>query len=101
MRKIIRMNTLNITVGQVLYDAGFITKSELSALKDNTSELIVSTKAKISPVLRADGCLHEYTLKIDGTALICACGCNVFHHPDNRDLELWNCNCCTFRFETK
>ena len=50
-------------------------------------------------VLHADGSLHNFTLRISGKPYRCSCGCNVFHKPDRRNLDLYQCNGCEQRFE--
>lgn len=37
-------------------------------------------------------------VKIDGKSFRCACGCNVFHHPEPADRSLYQCNGCGERF---
>ena len=49
-------------------------------------------------VLREDGRLHEFTLKIAGKCFFCNCDCNVFHKPDRNQPELYECNACGTRF---
>lgn len=49
-------------------------------------------------VLRDDGRLHEFTLKVAGRRFFCDCGCNVFHKPDRSQTELYECNACGVRF---
>ena len=48
----------------------------------------------IQPVLHPDGNRHQFTVRIDGSLFRCGCGCNVFHKPDDTDLELYECNSC-------
>ena len=51
-------------------------------------------------VLNDDGTLHNFMLKLDGKSFRCECGCNVFHKPDRKHLEIYECNGCALRFET-
>ena len=46
------------------------------------------------PLLHPDGGLHQFMLKVGGKHFRCECGCNVFHKPDDADLELYECNSC-------
>jgi hypothetical protein len=46
------------------------------------------------PLLHPDGSLHQFMLKVGGSHFRCECGCNVFHKPDDTDLELYECNSC-------
>ena len=50
------------------------------------------------PLLRDDGDLYQTTLKVEGKSYFCKCGCNVFHHPNKRNLNLYACNACNQRF---
>jgi hypothetical protein len=51
------------------------------------------------PVRSADGSLENFTLRIAGKPYRCQCLCNVFHKPDDGNLELYECNSCGQRFE--
>lgn len=46
-----------------------------------------------------DGSLENFMLRIGGKPYRCECGCNVFHKPDNKRLDLYECNGCEQRFE--
>lgn len=37
-------------------------------------------------------------VRIDGKSFRCQCGCNVFHHPDPKQPNLYECNACEERF---
>ena len=50
-------------------------------------------------VTHDDGTLHNFTIRVDGTRHRCACGCNVFHKPDRKNLGLYQCNGCDARLE--
>lgn len=50
-------------------------------------------------VRHSDGSLHNFTLKIRGKPYRCPCRCNVFHKPDRKYLDLYECNGCGSRFE--
>jgi|JI9StandDraft_1071089.scaffolds.fasta_scaffold511701_2 hypothetical protein len=52
-----------------------------------------------TPVRLANGDLHNFTLRIEGKSYRCECRCNVFHTPDERRLDLYECNGCGTRFE--
>lgn len=41
-----------------------------------------------------DGSLRNYFARVSGSSFRCDCGCNVFHKPDKKDLELYRCNGC-------
>lgn len=43
--------------------------------------------------------LHNFILKVGGKSYRCDCGCNVFHKPDRKRLDLYQCNACEQRFE--
>ena len=51
------------------------------------------------PVTLADGSIQNFMLRINGKPYRCDCGCNVFHKPDRRYLDLYECNGCEQRFE--
>lgn len=47
------------------------------------------------PVTNADGTLANFTLRDhNGKPFRCGCGCNVFHKPDARSLNVFKCNSC-------
>lgn len=50
------------------------------------------------PVMK-DGVLENFTVTIDGHFYRCSCGCNVYHKPDIRNLDLFKCNGCGEEFE--
>lgn len=51
------------------------------------------------PVCHPDGRLWEFVLPDEnGRYFMCSCGCNVFHKPDDRRLNLYQCNSCDSRF---
>jgi hypothetical protein len=66
---------------------------------DNTSEGIMAITQPV-PVRTPDGKIHEFILNVDGKRFFCPCNCNVFHKPDDRDLELYQCNCCGTQFNS-
>lgn len=49
-----------------------------------------------------DGSLENFTLPIKGKLQFCPnnCGCNVFHKPDDKNLNLYKCNSCNCKFKT-
>lgn len=49
---------------------------------------------EIKPLLHPDGNRHQFTVRVGGSLFHCGCGCNVFHKPDDTDLELYECNSC-------
>lgn len=51
-------------------------------------------------VVNTDGTLHNFLLRVDGNPYRCKCGCNVFHKPDRKYLDLYECNGCEQRFES-
>jgi DNA-directed RNA polymerase subunit RPC12/RpoP len=53
------------------------------------------------PVLMPDGKLHQFLLSVAGKGFRCACGCNVFHKPDDQDLCRYKCNSCGEEFTTE
>lgn len=46
-----------------------------------------------------DGSVENFTLKVGGKSFRCQCGGNVFHKPDRKHLELYECNACEVRYE--
>lgn len=50
------------------------------------------------PVKLPDGSKEQFTVRIAGRLAGCPCGCNVFHKPDDRTLDLYQCNGCGSRF---
>lgn len=57
--------------------------------------------APTNPIRNEDGSLHQSTLKVGGQRFRCACGCNVFHQPDDRRPETYQCNSCDARFTSE
>ena len=53
----------------------------------------------LEPVRTPDGNIEQFTLKVGGKPFRCSCGCNVFHKPDRRRLDLFECNACGTWFE--
>ena len=49
------------------------------------------------PVMEHGG-LKESTIRINGSLYRCSCGCNVFHQPDDTNLDLYQCNACGQQF---
>lgn len=37
---------------------------------------------------------EDVIVKIDGKSFRCACGANVFHHPNGDDKSIYKCNAC-------
>ncbi len=54
---------------------------------------------KKGPLLDEDGKILSVTVRIEGKHYRCLCGCNVFHHPDKNDKNLYKCNACGQQFE--
>jgi hypothetical protein len=51
--------------------------------------------APVEPLLNKDGSLKQVMVKMGGKTFRCEqCNCNVFHHPDKNDLDLYACNGC-------
>lgn len=48
-----------------------------------------------------DGTLKNVMPKVAGSFFYCSCGCNVFHHPDKEDLDLYQCNSCGTQYSAK
>lgn len=46
-----------------------------------------------------DGSIENFTIRINGRLFKCNCGCNVFHKPDRKHLNIYECNACKTRFE--
>jgi hypothetical protein len=65
----------------------------------HTSQEVLAMATAIKPVSHPDGRLHEFMLRVGGKRFFCPCGCNVFHKPDNREPELYQCNCCNTQFQ--
>ena len=64
---------------------------------------MITGEALPEPVKLPSGEVENFTLRIAGKLTRCphGCGCNVFHKPDNRRLDLYQCNSCDGRFEAK
>lgn len=45
------------------------------------------------PVMK-DGKVENFMPKINGHHFVCNCGCNVFHKPDDKRLNIYECNAC-------
>ena len=63
------------------------------------SELTRETPSP-QPVRNPDGTIHEFVLRVSGERFFCACGCNVFHKPNEEEPELYQCNACGCQFLT-
>lgn len=70
-------------------------------LKQNSPEAIMKRIRLNGPLLQEDGSLHQFTLKIEGQPYRCNCGCNVFHKPDQENLNIYKCNSCEETFDTE
>lgn len=46
-----------------------------------------------------NGELENFTIRVEGERFHCSCGCNVFHKPDKKYQELYECNGCEARYE--
>jgi hypothetical protein len=56
----------------------------------------------MQPKRHPDGSLYQTMLTVGGKHYHCPeCGCNVFHHPDETDLKLYECNGCGIRLEAE
>lgn len=51
-----------------------------------------------TPVRHPDGSLHQFILKVADQSFRCECGCNVFHKPDDQNLDRYKCNACGAEF---
>ncbi|ENA37461.1 hypothetical protein HMPREF1487_04379 [Pseudomonas sp. HPB0071] len=56
---------------------------------------------KRKPVLDKHGKLENFTIRIAGERFRCDCRCNVFNKPDDRDLNLYQCNSCRTEYQTE
>jgi hypothetical protein len=65
------------------------TRGEGTAVRDEKSQ----------PVINDDGTLRNFMLRVGGKPYRCECGCNVFHKPDQKKVDLYECNACETRFE--
>ena len=52
----------------------------------------------MEPVKLPDGSIENFMPRIDGKTFRCACGCNVFHKPDRKRPEVYQCNGCDVRY---
>lgn len=41
---------------------------------------------------------HDVTLRVAGKPFRCACGCNVFQHPEGEP-DVFRCNACAAEYE--
>lgn len=65
-----------------------------TALIDEISAMLFpEEKPKPTPVMK-NGKMEEFIVRVAGKPFRCNCGCNVFHKPDDTDLELYQCNAC-------
>ena len=47
------------------------------------------------PVRLPDGKVESFLVRVNGESFSCTgCGCNVFHKPDKRNLDMYKCNSC-------
>lgn len=54
------------------------------------------------PVKNPDGSIENFTVRLtNGRFYHCECGCNVFHKPDDGNLNLYRCNACENAFEAE
>jgi hypothetical protein len=67
--------------------------------EDCQATYLEDNKRLPQPVRTADGNKENFTIRSSGKFFHCQCGCNVFHKPDDRDLELYECNACGIQFE--
>lgn len=51
-----------------------------------------------NPVTNGDGRVKEFFIRLTSGVFFCECGCNVFHKPDDKRLEIYKCNSCGLRF---
>lgn len=49
-------------------------------------------------LIHKDKTLHQFMLQIKDKCFRCKCGCNVFHIPDDQDLNLYQCNGCETKY---
>ena len=57
---------------------------------------------QVQPVKNPDGSLKNFTVRLtNGRLHRCECMCNVFHKPDDGNLNLYRCNSCGKEFETE
>lgn len=56
---------------------------------------------EVKPVMK-EGKRENFTIKLSGQRGLARCpadcGCNVFHKPDDQDLDLYKCNSCGCEF---
>lgn len=52
------------------------------------------------PVLTVDNCVENFMPMVGGVPFRCSCGCNVFHKPDRRFPEIYECNACTTQYSS-
>lgn len=58
------------------------------------------TEPTIKAVKNPDGSIENFMPKVNGKSFRCNCGCNVFHKPDDKDPDLYECNACGAWFES-
>lgn len=58
-------------------------------------------KLPIKAVRDENGNLENFQVKIAGKHHRCECGCNVFHKPDDNNLDIYECNACGVQFEAE
>lgn len=57
---------------------------------------------EIKPVMRPDGGVEEFFIRINGSVQNCeVCGANVFHKPDSTRLQRFKCNGCGAEYDTE
>jgi hypothetical protein len=65
--------------------------------REEKFDIEVSLPAKSVEILKdflPDAPKPQPLRKEDGSQRVHVCNCNVFHHPDDTDLELYKCNSC-------
>lgn len=59
----------------------------------------INVPVEDKPVRHPDGRLWEFVIPVEGGGHFrCSCGCNVFHKPNDKRLELFQCNACPRRY---
>ena len=46
-----------------------------------------------------DGSVENFMPRVAGKSFQCDCGCNVFHKPDRKYPQLYECNGCEARYD--
>lgn len=77
------------------------TKEKELAKYRKLAQLVLEARLPIKPVRNLDGSLENFTVRIAGKLHRCECGCNVFHKPDDKNLDLYECNACGQQFEAE